>query len=292
MRCNKCGAELLPNDTFCGSCGAKVVTHSDNDTASKPFIVTYEDEETPYSDSFKQPNSQNAFSPGGKTSSDATRLSQTAKSGKSKTSGLIVVLVIVVLLLIAFTVFNFLLMTDKIDTFKYDMFEGYRESMAEFLHLPYEPERTEKTDSPETQPKTTEPTTAPISSTQPVTQQTTVPTSSAPTTTAPTTIANDPHNNIPAELQKYANGLAYEGKTYRITLQEDDWYINYRSSPHLIDKDKADNNILGKMKHGSEIYVEYIYNGTWAVFYKDGRYVFSSLYASNNPSLNRLMEVV
>lgn len=97
---------------------------------------------------------------------------------------------------------------------------------------------------------------------------------------------------FPAELQKYANGLVYEGKTYRITLNKDDWYINYRSSPQLIDKDKAGNNILGKMKHGSEIYVEYIYNGTWAVFYKDGRYVFSSLYVSNNPSLNRLMEVV
>lgn len=95
MRCNKCGAELLPNDTFCGSCGAKVVAHSDNDTASKPFIVTYEDEETSYSDSFKQPNNKNAFSPGGKTSSDANQLSQTAKSGKSKTSGLVVVLVIV-----------------------------------------------------------------------------------------------------------------------------------------------------------------------------------------------------
>lgn len=93
-------------------------------------------------------------------------------------------------------------------------------------------------------------------------------------------------------MQKYANGLVYEGKTYRITLNKDDWYINYRSSPQLIDKDKAGNNILGKMKHGSEIYVEYIYNGTWAVFYKDGRYVFSSLYVSNNPSLNRLMEVV
>ena len=86
MRCNKCGAELLPNDTFCGSCGAKVVAHSDNDTASKPFIVTYEDEETPYSDSFKQPNNKNAFSPGGKTSSDANQLSQTAKSGRIKTS--------------------------------------------------------------------------------------------------------------------------------------------------------------------------------------------------------------
>ena len=292
MRCNKCGAELLPNDTFCGSCGAKVVTHSDNDTSSKPFMVTYEDEATTYSDSFKQPNNKNAFSPSGKASSDSKQLSQTAKSGKSKTSGIVVALVIVLLLLTAFTVFNFLLMTDRIDTFKYNMFEGYKESMAEFLHLPYEAERKEKTNNSEVQPETTESTTAPISSTQPVTQQTTVPTTSAPTTTVPTTIANDPQNNIPAELQKYANDLAYEGKTYRITLKEDDWYINYRSSPQLIDKNKAENNILGKMKHGSEIYVEYIYNGTWAVFYKDGRYVFSSLYASNNPSLNRLMEVV
>lgn len=291
MRCNKCGAELFPNDTFCGSCGAKVVAHSDNDTSSKPFIVTYEDEEIPYSDPFKVPGNNNSFLSSNKTDNETNQIPQSNKKQKSKSS-VVVILVIVLLLLTTFTVFNFLLMTDRIDTFKYDMFEGYKESLAEFLHLPYEPERTQKTGGPEAPPETTESTTAPISSTQPVTQQTTVPTSSAPSTTAPTTTANDPQKNIPAELQKYANGLAYEGETYRITLQEDDWYINYRSSPQLIDKDKADNNILGKMKHGSEIYVEYIYNGTWAVFYKDGRYVFSSLYASNNPSLNRLMEVV
>lgn len=287
MKCNKCGAELFPNDTFCGNCGAKIVAHSDNDTFSKPLIVPYEDEETPYSDSLKVPNNNNPFSSSGKASNDTKQFSQTAKNGKSKIFGIVVALVIVLFLLTAFTVFNFLLMTERIDTFKYDMFEGYKDSLAEFLHLPNEVEEKEKTVNHESQPETTEKTTVPFSSTQPVTQQTT-----APTTSAPTTTANDPQNNIPAELQKYANGLVYEGKTYRITLQEDDWNINYRSSPQLIDKDKANNNILGKMKHGSEIYVEYIYNGTWAVFYKDGRYVFSSLYASNNPSLNRLMEVV
>lgn len=168
MRCNRCGAELLSNDTFCGSCGAKVVTHSDNDSSSKPFKITYEEEKTPYSDTFKVPNNANSFSSSNKTRNNTKQLSQTAKSGKSKTSGLIVVLVIVLLLLTAFTVFNFLLMTDRIDTFKYDMFEGYKESMAEFLHLPYEAERNEKTNNSEVQPETTESTTVPISSTQSV----------------------------------------------------------------------------------------------------------------------------
>ncbi|GEM_PF-5490773 len=98
------------------------------------------------------------------------------------------------------------------------------------------------------------------------------------------------YNNVPPELQQYTNRLVYEGKMYRITLQEDDWYINCRSSPQLIDKERVDNNIIGKIKHGTEIFVEYICDETWVVFKNDGRYVFSSLYAANDPSERRLME--
>lgn len=112
------------------------------------------------------------------------------------------------------------------------------------------------------------------------------------TTTEPETTAGDLINAVPEELRIYANGLVYEGKTYAISLQEDDWYINIHSSPVLIDIDAANTNVVGKMKSGTKIYVEYIYNGTWAVFYQDGRYVFSSLYASNDPSKNELMKVV
>lgn len=282
MRCNKCGAELFPNDTFCGSCGAKVVAHSDNDTSSKPFIVTYEDEEIPYSDPFKVPGNNNSFLSSNKTDNETNQIPQSNKKQKSKSS-VVVILVIVLLLLTTFTVFNFLLMTDRIDTFKYDMFEGYKESLAEFLHLPYEPERTQKTGGPEAPPETT----------TFAYGQVTLPQATEPVvSTLPETTKNDPKSNIPAELQQYASGLVYEGKTYRISLKENDWFINYRSSPQLIEKNVPGNNVLGKLQCNSQVFVEYIYNKTWAVFYKDGKYVFSSMYASNDPSLNRLMEVV
>lgn len=113
-----------------------------------------------------------------------------------------------------------------------------------------------------------------------------------PSTTLPEVTEADILNSLPPELEQYSDGLVYEGKTYRISLQESDWNINYRSEPEFISIDNVNNNILGKMKHGTEIFVEYIYNGTWAVFNKDGRYVFSSIYSSNDPSKDRLMEVV
>ena len=98
--------------------------------------------------------------------------------------------------------------------------------------------------------------------------------------------------SIPQELKQYETGLVYEGKTYRVSLDHDDWYINYRSAPDYIAIDESDNNILGKMKHGTEIFVEYIYDTTWAVFKKDNQYVFASLYSLNDPSKDRLLEVV
>lgn len=116
-------------------------------------------------------------------------------------------------------------------------------------------------------------------------------TTDAVTSTPPSTTIDEMQTmDIPAELQKYANGLVYEGRTYRITLQEDDWYINYRSEPIYIDIKASNSNVVGKLQSGTEIYVEYIYDETWAVFFKDGRYVFSSLYGSNDPTHNKLME--
>ena len=95
--------------------------------------------------------------------------------------------------------------------------------------------------------------------------------------------------SVPSELSRYENGLVEEGKTYKISLQESDWNINYRSSPEVLKKGEPGYNVLGQIQSGSEIYVEYIYDGTWAVFRKDGRYVFASIYAGNDPSQNKLM---
>ena len=116
-------------------------------------------------------------------------------------------------------------------------------------------------------------------------------------TLAPANYATAPENtteyrgdgSLPSELIRYESGLREEGRTYRISLKEDDWNINYRSSPQLKKKGESGYNVLGKLKSGTEIYVEYIYDETWAVFYKDGEYVFASIYASNDSSQNKLM---
>ena len=122
------------------------------------------------------------------------------------------------------------------------------------------------------------------------TTTTTTTTTAAPTTTTttrPTTTAE----LFPTELQSYRSGLKRENRFYKIELKEDDWNINYRSSPQVIEKKKGEpgSNILGVLRSGTVVYVEYIYNGTWAVFQVDNRYVFASVYAANDPSQRTLM---
>ena len=140
---------------------------------------------------------------------------------------------------------------------------------------------TETTAQPTTEPTTVPPTTEP---------PTTAPPTTAPpptTTQPPTTAANV--NGIPAALQQYADKLVYEGRAYRLTLGDADSYLNCRSEPVYINNNVANNNIIGKLRDGTEIYVEYIYDGKWAVFLRDGRYVFSSLFEDNDPSKDWLM---
>ena len=291
MRCSKCGAELLPGDTFCGNCGNKIIISGQTDTAhgtGQPFRVRLEPEEKmPVQNiSLNTPANDDRIGREGYTNALSTN-----KSKGQKRSPIIAALIILMALLVVFTVFNFLLMTERIDTDKYDMLEGYKQSLSEFLNIS-DSTGDEKKEESNPQNKTlTEEVASTIKTETTTTQQSTI---SVVTTTSAVTEAtiDSTQGGIPAELQQYKANLSEEGKTYRITLQEDDWYINYRSSPKLIDINTTPNNILGKLKHGSQIYVEYIYNGTWAVFYKDGRYVFSSLYASNDPSKNRLMEVM
>lgn len=95
---------------------------------------------------------------------------------------------------------------------------------------------------------------------------------------------------VPYELRQYQQGLKKENRNYRIDLQEDDWNINYRSSPQVIRQGEPGFNIIGVLRSGTVIYVEYIYNDTWAVFQLDNRYVFASLYASNDSSQRLLMK--
>lgn len=251
MNCKKCGAELLPGETFCGNCGEKAIAPP---------------EKVPISDG-------GGIQGGNKDDLYKRRTSPTNKD-RSYITVIIVLISVILGLMLSFTLFNYLLMTDKIDVGKSDFLGEYKDSLADYLNISQEVDVEKETTTfayrQVTLPQTTEPVVS----------------------TLPETTINDPKSNIPTELQQYASGLVYEGKTYRISLKENDWFINYRSSPQLIEKNMPGNNVLGKLQCNSQVFVEYIYNKTWAVFYKDGKYVFSSMYASNDPSLNRLMEVV
>ena len=275
MKCNKCGAELLPNDTFCGNCGNKIQAGSNTNTgenlAAEDFTPHYRKME--YYD-------ENATRSGYET--DNAQSGRQKREKKPHSPVVAVVITTVLLLLAVFTVFNFLLMTERIQVSKTDALGEYKDALSGFLNLPTD----EVTDGSGV---SAESTSAPTESGTMTGAESTTALPTQPSTTQASS-TSEAASSIPSELQQYADGLVYEGKTYRITLQGDDWYINYRSSPELIGINESPNNILGKMKHGYEIYVEYIYDKTWAVFYKDGQYVFSSLYASNDPSLSRLME--
>lgn len=132
-----------------------------------------------------------------------------------------------------------------------------------------------------------------ISTTAPTsTSTTTIPSTS--TTTLPSTSTTtyvQPGLSIPADLLQYSAGLVPENRMYKIQLKEDDWNIIKRSTPHL-PTDNEPSNKLGKLPSGTQVYVEYIYNGTWAVCSENGSYYFLSLYAANDPSQSRLMNPV
>ena len=84
----------------------------------------------------------------------------------------------------------------------------------------------------------------------------------------------------PDALEPYDGDLVYSGETYRVTIRNKTSKINYRKAPVITEKD----NIAGKLDNGEEIQVDYIYDGTWAVFWMDGELVFASIYNNNDPS--------
>lgn len=298
----------MPDDRFCGNCGCSVPSANEVFPQNPPNVNTVPVEPEPDDDIWfpSQPSASDQDDLSGFTGrSDGYETTPSgygydddtptypgnngfydppAKTKNAVKSVLIAVISTLLALLVLFTVFNVLIMTDTVDTSNVEFLEEYKETLKEFLHLPQKPEEKAHEDQDEHNEETTK-----------IEEETTTEPATQPTTTAQTpetTQDVQSNNGIPAELQQYASGLVAEGKTYLIKLRQDDWNINYRSSPQLIDKDQPNNNIVGKIKSGSQIYVEYIYNGTWAVFYKDGHYVFASLFAQNDPSQNRLMEVM
>ncbi len=99
--------------------------------------------------------------------------------------------------------------------------------------------------------------------------------------------------DIPLELEAYADLLRPENKEYVVDLEYDDWYVNLRNTPeYLVSETEGADNVVGKLKCGTTVCVEYIYNDIWAVFEWEGQYVFASLYDSNNPNAEMLFSVL
>lgn len=342
MKCTRCGADLSPNDSFCGSCGNKITPpdsigpdsiesetgpvnhvnieieseHTYMDTQSFPFVETgdnfYSSDQPeeifpPYSDN--QHNTQINDTQSGLPKVVYVDYDEDEdepeeyyeKSDKKKGSGasaIAIILVIVLLLFGIFTAFNFLLMTDRIDVDNVEFLGSYKDSLGDFLNISDESEddsekeeakakddsdkNDKKSDGKDTDSqKTTVKETVKETTTETTTEATTEP-STEPTTEAP-------EDAIPSELQKYSSKLVPEGKTYKIKLNDAKAKVNYRSAPEFIDVKEKSNNILGKLGNGDELFVEYIYDGVWAVYKKDGKYVFSSMYDKADSSQGKLM---
>lgn len=104
-----------------------------------------------------------------------------------------------------------------------------------------------------------------------------------------TTSAIQPNSSVPEYWAQYADGLVPENRNYRIELDEDDWNILFRSTPEKIDRGQPGYNVIDKISSGTVVFVDYIYNGKWAAFTYNGQHGFSSIYALNDPSRERIM---
>jgi hypothetical protein len=207
-----------------------------------------------------------------------------------KTNIIAVLLVGILCLILAFTAFNFLVMR-VIDVSNSPFLQNYKNSLSELLNISIDEDESEEDISDENGKRadkketTTEPTVFTTTTTVPVTVPYSTTAATAPQPGVSTVV-------VPEPITQYASGLTYANRDYKISLANPDSEINYRSTPQIIAKDQPNSNIVGKLKHGDVIHVEFIYNGTWAVFQKDGKYVFASIYMDNNPNNRTLMQPV
>lgn len=331
MKCTRCGADLSPNDSFCGSCGNRITQpdliesetgpvnhvnieieseHTYLDTQRLPFAESEDDfYRTEQAKDIFPPKADNQqYQHINDTQSGMPKIfhveyedekeeeydKKTDKKKGSAASAIAIILVIVLLLFGIFTAFNFVVMTDKIDVGNIEFLKSYKDSLGDFLNISDESEDDSekeeakaKDDSDKNDKKSdgkdtdSQKTTVKETVTETTTEATTEP-STEPTTEAP-------EDAIPSELQKYSSKLVPEGKKYKIKLNDSKAKVNYRSAPEFIDVKEKSNNILGKLGNGDELFVEYIYDGVWAVYKKDGKYVFSSMYDKADSSQGKLM---
>lgn len=161
MKCNRCGAELLPNDTFCGNCGNKIniqVTRASTGRGmDAPSLVRPEavqERQKPnvglQYDSWSYP--QNGMPYRNNTTKSTNNNRNVAVAAKKKSNGSVVVIIVavIVFLLVLFTGFNYLLMTERIDSSQSDFLEQYKDSLGDFLNISYrseDPKIDDKTDA-------------------------------------------------------------------------------------------------------------------------------------------------
>lgn len=86
---------------------------------------------------------------------------------------------------------------------------------------------------------------------------------------------DDYDHKIPYELRDYEYYLEEENRNYIVDINHEGWNIKYRSTP---ERYPIEDNTLGRIQHGTKIYVEYIYDDAWVVIKMGGRYVFASIY--------------
>ncbi len=253
MNCPRCGEYIKDDDIFCGNCGYKV-------EKTQPPVV-----DVPGYHPIDEPGPIQPPPP---------------KNGK-----LFFILIPILSLLLLFLIFSGLLITNVITVENIPVISEYEKFLDNLIDNQPEkevPVPTEVTTDPPTQPSTS-------GETSTVYEPTFSKNKTKPTRPQPTESFTEGDDSIPPELRKWADGLVEENRTYRITLTYSTSNINFRSTPKVTNKGDSDYNFICNIPDGKDVYVSYIYNGTWAVFKYNNQWGFSSIYSGNNPENNRIM---
>ena len=274
MICKKCGSFIDEGSLFCGECGWDVRKPYNPEPSIDPGVnipIEIIDEDDPYPVDLPTPVSDS-----------------NPKKSKGKTIALIVLLAVIVL----FAVISILSVTDFVSFQNIPVlsqYESFLQGLTDKKDEKNMPEEKpvngeEQINSPE----------AENNAVQEVPYSIWTPSESEKNLKKESNdkASQSKNSDIPDELSAYKDKLVVENRNYEITLERSNYNILFRSSPELIDIDSSDSNVISRIPDGTRIYVSYIYNGTWAVHFYNGKWGFSSLYHKNDPSSTKLMKPV
>lgn len=277
MICKRCGSVIEEGSLFCGECGWDVRKPYNPEPPVDPGVnipIESIDEDDPYSiapniDYYPEPDSN-------------------SKKPKGKTIALIVLLAVIVL----FAVISILSVTDFVSFQNIPVLSQYESFLQELT------DKKDEKNMPEEKPVNGEESISnPVSEDNAGQKEPYSIWSPSESEQSLKKESNDKtsqskDSDIPDELSAYKDKLVVENRNYEITLERSNYNILFRSSPELIDVDSSDSNVISRIPDGTRIYVSYIYNGTWAVHFYNGKWGFSSLYHKNDPSSTKLMKPV